>query len=178
MKKFSLLFAIFLFFSPKIFAQNLTTNPGIIIQQIAAGTGALSKAEYDQFWQTLGISSRADKERMIGLLRSGFLLMQEYQKEIWSCVETSWISRATVRCDRARQKFNLMNATMNEEQKLALKKMDENSQRMILAAAKREDFEISKDAVPLKFSIENIKAIRGNLEKMLKRITQVLRVEY
>jgi hypothetical protein len=178
MKKISFFFVIFLFFIPQVFAQELGANPAIIIQQIASGTGPITRAEYDQFWKTLGITSRSDKERTINALRSGFILTQEYQKEVWTCVEKAWISRTASKCEKAQKKLDLMKATMNDEQKDALRKMDENSQRMIQTAAKREDFKITPEAAALQLNVDNIKSIRESLEKMLKRIEQVLRADY
>lgn len=178
MRKFSLLLTIFLFLNSEVFAQELAASPALIIQQIASRAGPVTREEYDQFWKTLDATSRADKERVINLLRSGFLLTQEYQKEVWICVENSWNSRAPFNCDKSQKKLDAMKKIMNEEQIAALKKMDENSQRMIQAAAKREEFKITAEATPLKLTVENIRAMRESLEKILKRIDRVLRVDY
>lgn len=178
MKIKSLFLLVALIFCTPAFAQNLNANPSAIMQQIASGSGPLTKAEYEKFWQTVGATSRADKERMIVAMKEGFILTQEYQREIWLCVEQSWISRNVAKCEKAQQKLAVMQRIMNDDQKAVIKKMDDNSKRLIQAAAKREDFKIAENAAPLKFSIENIRAIRENLERMLKRFEQVLRIEY
>ncbi len=188
MKKFSFFFFILLLIATKSFAlddvigqilsKGGAQNPAVLIQQIASGSGPITRSDYDRFWQALGINSRSDKERMTNSLRASFLLTQEYQKEVWVCVENAWLSRVAVRCEKAQKKLDLMKATMNDEQKNIIKKLDDNFRRMIESASKREDFKITEDAAPLKLSVENIKVIRENLEKMLQRIDRILRAEY
>jgi hypothetical protein len=178
MKKSSLLFVIFFLFSSTVFAQNFGANSGTIIQKIATGNGPLTRAEYDEFWQAIGITNRTDKQRMVTSMRAGFLLTQEYQKEVWICIEQSWISRSPSKCEKAQKKMNAMKASLNEDQKIAVNSLEESSNRMIQAAARREDFRISSDAAPIKLSVENARLIRQNLEKMLVRLEAALRVDF
>lgn len=178
MKKPFLLFVIFCFFAADVLAQNFAANPTAVIQQIALGNGPVTKEEYDKFWQTVGVTSKADRQKMIQSMRAGFLLAQEYQKEVWTCIEKSWTTRIAAKCEKADQKLAVMKAAMNNEQVDVVKKMDETSRRMMQAAAKHEDFKISDSATPLKLDLQNIRLIKQNLERMLDRLNQVLRAEY
>jgi len=175
MKKFSLLFTLLFFVCADVFAQQ---NVAVVIQKITNGKGQVTKAEYDEFWQSIGVTKRADKAKMIDSMRSGFLLTQEYQKEIWVCVEQSWNSRIAVKCEKAQKKMDVMKAAMNKDQIEVIEKMDQNSKRMIQSASKHEDFKIAEGAAPLKLDVQNIRVIRENLERMLKRLEQVLRADY
>jgi len=175
MKKISLFFTILFFCGADVFAQ---TNVATVIQQIATGKGEVTKAEYERFWQSIGVTSRAEKAKMVESMRSGFLLTQEYQKEVWVCVERAWNTRSAVKCEKAQKKMEAMKKEMNKDQISVVENLNQNSQRMIQAAAKHEDFQIASGATPIKLNVENIRAIRESLERMLKRLEQVLRVDY
>lgn len=186
MKKIFLTF-LFLFSASNSFSQTAKTpanasNPSAIvaiIQQIATGQGKITKAEYDNFWQQLGITTRAEKSIVIKDMRSNFLLMQNYQKEIWKCAEQSWKVRKVAKCPAADARLAQVKVEMKKiNQEHVLKDIEKNSNNLLQSAAKRESVRNTNNNVDFSLSLETIKATEERMERMLKRFETVLREEY
>lgn len=178
MKK--LLFLV-LILTAQSFAAQGGTSPAdvtLVIQEIASGSGPITKVEYDKFWQQMGITSREAKEVVIDNMRQNFLMTQEYQKEIWSCAEQAWISRVVPKCERAAAKISGLKMVMKQNgQEGALSPIEQNSKNLLEAAAKRQPMK-GASGVEVPLSLESIRAGKLATDTMLSRFERVLRVQF
>lgn len=180
MKLLKIFLFVFLASSSNLAAQGFDQNGvNTVIQEIASGTGPITKAEYEKFWSQIGITNRADKEKVITMMRKNFLMTQEYQQEIWKCAEEAWMKQKIPNCEKAKSKFEIMRAEMKKlNQEKMLKPIEDVSTNLLQAASKHEVVKNSSGGAPMPLTLEMIQATRKNMESMLKRFEQVLRVTY
>ncbi len=178
MKIFQILFLVFL--STAAAAQGvdqLALNS--VVQQIATGSGPVTKAEYDKFWQQLGVNRSEDKAQMISVMKQRFVLAQEYQREVWICAEQAWNSRSAPRCEKAQSKLELLKADLQKSDSVgALSPLEDYSNNLLIAAAKHGSIQNPNGAGEVAVSLEMIKSTREGLDRMLVRFSQVLRPNY
>ncbi|MBU6140476.1 MAG: hypothetical protein KGP29_02825 [Proteobacteria bacterium] len=178
MKIFQILFLVFL--STAAAAQGIDQIAlNSVVQQIATGSGPVTKAEYDKFWQQLGVNRSEDKAKMIGVMKQRFVLAQEYQREVWICAEQAWNSHVVPRCENAQSKLGSLKADLEKtDSSGALSPLEDYSNNLLEAAAKRGSIQNPNGAGQVNVSLEMIKSTREGLDKMLVRFSQVLRPNY
>ena len=178
MKIFQILFLVFL--SANAAAQDINTSAlNSVVQQIVTGSGPVSREEYNKFWQQFGLTKAEDKAQLIDVMKQRFVLAQEYQREVWLCAEQAWNSRAIPRCERVENKLNLLRAEIKKrDSEFALTPMTDYSDKLLNAAAKRTSIQNPNGDGEVQVTLEMIKSTRDGLDKMLVRLSQVLRPNY
>ncbi len=187
MKIFYLIIITFFLTSSSAFAQYkemLKNNQNAIgmqnaLQELLMKQGEITRQDYDNFWNKIGINSRQEKERAIASIKKNFVLIQEYNREMWNCAETAWYSSKVPPCPKAQEKLSLLkkDAKMTEQFEL-FKIIEENFTNIIYASANKGDIK-GKDGVNFgKISLEIIKTSRDNIEKILNRFNKILVTEF
>jgi hypothetical protein len=179
MKIFSILFVIF--FATSASAQQASDQVALnsVMQEIVTGSGPITKAQYDKFWEQLGVTKADQKAQTIELMKRRFLLAQEYQREIWVCAEQAWNLRAVPQCVGLQNKLNLLRQEMGKnESELTLKPMTDYSDNLIKAAATRGSIQSPNGAGQVPVTLEMIQSTKKGLDQMLNRFAQVLKINY
>jgi hypothetical protein len=173
-----ILFIVFLFsFNAK--AQQFNPNvSGAAFADLYLGNGEVTKEQYDDFWNGVGVKSRQEKEIVVTSMRNNFLLIQEHQIEVWACAQKAWESRKVPKCSNLEKKFKLLSASMNKSgQKDSITKIKDSSKSIIKTAATRGIYKLDGGA-EMRMSLELIKNTRSNLGKLFSRFDKVLRMDY
>lgn len=156
-----------------------TTALNSVVQGIVTGSGPVTKSEYDQFWAQFGANSAADRQQFIDIMKARFVLIQEYQKEVWSCAEQAWNSHVVPRCERANNKITLLTAEMKKNNSEGvITPMTDYSNKLLNAAANRGSIENPNGGGEVKVTLEMIRSTCDGLDKMLVRLGQVLRPNF
>lgn len=175
------LFCIFIFFfaAQNLAAQSFDSNiMSKMISQIAVGKGKVTKAEYDGFWQSIGITEIEQKKSVIDMMRRNFIMMQSYQSEVWKCAEQAWISQTMPQCNAAKLKIKEIKVEMEKVgQGEVIKKIEANTNNLLTSASKRQVTQ-GPEGTGVPLTLENIRTTRKNMDDMLARFEQVLRVKY
>ena len=154
-------------------------NIGVLIAEVTLGNGPVTKREYDKFWTGIGANNPEDKQRIIMLLRVNFMAMQDYQREVWKCAEKAWNSRVVPKCEQSKVKLAQMKAAIQKSSPVSvLEVMEKNSTNLLEAAAKRGVFKSVNVAEGEQLSLELIQETKRNIDSMLSRFQQVLRINY
>lgn len=180
MKKFlSILICISCLFSTNAFANSsLSSSAGSAVAGLYAGTGKISKEQYDAFWDKVGVKSRSEKEQVIGFMRDNFLLIQDYQIQVWKCAEQAWTARKVPTCNKMRTKLGQVQANFKKVgQEDSLTRLTRSSDSVINAAATHGKFTMSNGHEG-QMSLELIQSTGASLDALFSRFEQVLKVEY
>jgi hypothetical protein len=148
-----------------------------VVQEIVTGSGPVTKQEYDKFWAQFGANTTEDRSRLIGLMKQRFMLTQEYQREVWICAEQAWNLRSVPRCEKAQNKLNLLKNEMKDNQ-AAVSPLEDYSTKLLKAAASHGSIQNPNGNGDVPVSLEMIKTTRSGLDKMLSRLSQVMRPNY
>lgn len=179
MKILRIIFLIFL--SSAAYAEQGTEQLALnsVIQEIVTGSGPITKVQYDKFWQQLGVTKPDQRAQMIEMMKSRFVLAQEYQREIWACAEQAWNSRAIPQCIGAQNKLNLLREEMKKtESESMLKPMTDYSDNLIKAAATRGAIQNPNGGGQIPVTLEMIQSTKKGLDNMLSRFAQVLKINF
>ena len=150
-----------------------------LVQEIATGTGPVTKAQYDKFWQQLGVTKSESKAQMIDVMKTRFVLAQEYQREVWNCAEQAWNSRSIPICPSAQNKLSALRAEMKKtESESMLNPMSDYSDNLLKAAANHGSIQNPNGEGQVQVTLEMIRSTRTGLDQMLNRFSQVLKVNY
>jgi len=149
-----------------------------MIQKIVMGKGPVTKEEYDGFWNGFGIKNESEKKRIIDAMRDNFVTMQQYQQEVWSCAETAWVSRQVPQCKNAKNLIAKIKNKQSKSQGKMIQAMEKNTDNLLRASANRTEFKPEGALVGLPLTIENIRSTKININAILQRFEQVLRVRY
>jgi hypothetical protein len=172
-------FIFLIFLSSSIHAQINRNTVDVAISKVMSGQGVVSQAEYNEFWNTFNLSNK-EKQEAINLLKSNFLDMLQFQKYIWKCTETAWKTKITPSCNNA---FSLMNKIKENMSKggadvTAMVHAEENSRRLLTAAASHGEVISSSNNQTIKLSLDLITQTSASLDGQFNRLNQVLRVKY
>ncbi len=148
-----------------------------VVQEIVTGSGPVTKQEYDKFWAQFGANTTEDRSRLIGLMKQRFMLTQEYQREVWICAEKAWNLRSVPGCEKAQNKLNLLKNEMKDNQ-AAVSPLEDYSANLLKAAASHGSIQNPNGNGDVPVSLEMIKTTRSGLDKMLSRLSQVMRPNY
>lgn len=148
-----------------------------VVQEIVTGSGPVTKQEYDKFWSQFGASTTEDRSRLIGLMKQRFMLTQEYQREVWICAEKAWNLGSVPSCEKAQNKLNLLKNEMKDNQS-AVSPLEDYSTKLLKAAASRGSIQNPNGNGEVPVNLEMIKSTRSGLDKMLNRLSQVMRPNY
>lgn len=139
--------------------------------------GDVTKAQYDIFWKETGVENRAEKKKIIDFMRSNFLFVQSYQKEVWVCAEIFWIARGVAKCDKLEQELGALKIKLKEiGQEDSLVKLTESSDLIINAAAVHGT--VSVEGKEIQMSLQMIRDTLSNLEKIYSKFEQILKMDY
>lgn len=138
----------------------------------------VTKAQYDDFWKKAGVKNRQEKEQVILLMKSNFLSIQDYQREVWKCAEQAWNSKKNSKCQGAEAKLKLLQEGFKKNnQGDAMTKFKESSDEIIKAAANHGKY-TPADGKEAQMSLELTKTTRSNLDKIFSKFEQILKVDY
>lgn len=180
--KIKLLFLCFLFLSQVALAQNQENllnneNIGSAIGKLYAKNGEITKEDYDGFWNEVGVTDKAGKEKIINFIKNDLLLMQDYQKATWQCAEQAWNTQKVPACPNLHKKYNLIQSKFDKKkaqnQLTDIKKFSDN---IIAAAAKRSSLKTENGEMPL--SLDMIKMTKENMDKIFARFEAILKTDY
>ena len=150
-----------------------------ILQEIMFKEGKVTRADYEKFWGRAGVSSIADKERVIASTKKSFVLMQEYTKEIWICAEKAWLSSKKLPCTKANEIIDRMKklSGMTEQQEL-YKLIEKTYDEILDAAANKTPLKSPQNTTSTTLSLESIRIYRKSIEDSLEKINKILSVEF
>ncbi len=142
----------------------------------ASDSGKITKQEYDNFWgyfyAALSATSRAG---LIAPLKQQLVTEKECEKELWICAEQAWNSRSVPRCEKGRNKLGLVRANMlGDGNKAQLKVTEDRFDNVLKASARRESLDSTEGPITL----EKIKSSQVESDKLLNKLSQVLKVDY
>ena len=193
MKKNNFLILILALFTLSIkfcYAQKQSYNPPKTLDQQNSGIqGALqeimlkqtkiTRKDYDNFWQKVGINSPQEKEMAIASIKKNFITMQEYNREIWNCAEQAWYKSQVIKCSKAdaiMNKFKEDNAM--KDQGDLIKLIESSYQNIITAAATKQEL-TGKDGTKMgKLDLATIQASRKTVDDSLKKFDRILAVNF
>lgn len=176
MKLFKYFLAVFLFCCSAN-AQQITGDTTAAIQNIVMGTGQVTKAEYDAFWNALGVKTEVEKAKAINSMKDNFITMQSYQKEMWNCAERSWVSRKKESCQTAKNIIAKMKSKNIKQQQEMISNLEKTMDNLLEAAAKRGAYSLD-GTNQITLTLEFIRSTKTSVTKMLERFEQVLTVKY
>jgi len=149
------------------------------MQELMMKQSEITREDYNNFWSKLGANSPQEKTRVIASIKKNFILIQEFNREMWNCAESAWYSSKLNLCPKAQEKLSALkqNAKMKEQFDL-FNILEENLNNIIKSAANKTDIK-GKDGTNFgKLSIESIRVSRDNIDKMLNRFDRVLVAEF
>jgi hypothetical protein len=149
------------------------------LQELMLKQDEITREDYNNFWSKVNANSPQEKARAIASIKKNFVLIQEYNREMWNCAETSWYSSKIDPCPKAQEKLaSLKKDSKMKEQNDLFNIIEENLNNIIKSAANKTDIK-GKDGTSFgKISIESIKSSRDNINKMLNRFDRVLVIEF
>ena len=59
------------------------------LQELMLKQGEITREDYNNFWSKVNANSFQEKQRLISLIRKNFILIQEYNREMWNCAESA-----------------------------------------------------------------------------------------
>lgn len=71
------------------------------VKQLVMGDGDVSLAEYNRFWQAIGVKNLNEKKAAIAKISEDFLVFGEFNKALLDCAEIAWLQRQEIKCNRA-----------------------------------------------------------------------------
>lgn len=177
MKK--ILTLLLVIFSTNSFAQQLDQKSiNSVVQEIVTGNGPVTKAEYDKFWQQFGATNAQERTQFINIMKQRFVLTQEYQREVWICAEQAWNSKAVPTCTKAQNKLNLLKNEMGNDHASAISPLEDYSNNLLKAAASRGSIQNPNGQGQIEVNLAMIKSTREGLDRMLSRLSQVMRPNF
>lgn len=187
MKIFRLIIILFFLSNSNAFAQYkelLKSNQNALgmqnaLQELMLKQGNVTRQDYDNFWNKLGINSRQEKEMTINSIKKNFLLIQEYNREMWSCAQTAWYTSKIPDCPKAQERLTTLkkNSKMKEQAEL-FKIIEENFDNILKASANKTEIKGKNGANYGKISLEIIISSKDNIDKILNRFNQVLVTDF
>jgi|APGre2960657423_1045063.scaffolds.fasta_scaffold05540_2 membrane peptidoglycan carboxypeptidase len=149
------------------------------LQELMLKQGEITREDYNNFWSKVNANSFQEKQRLISLIRKNFILIQEYNREMWNCAESAWYSSKINTCTKAQEILTGLKKDAKMKEQLDLfNTIEENLNNVIKAAANKNEIK-GKDGTSLgKITIEAIKNSRNNIDKILARFDRILSVEY
>ncbi|MBU6338526.1 MAG: hypothetical protein KGQ36_00920 [Rickettsiales bacterium] len=179
MKKFFFAALCFFILADNVFAnQPDQASVNQALANLLSAEGKVTKAQYDEFWQQVGVKNNKDKEQVIFFMKDNFLLMQDYQKETWQCAEDSWKAGKVTECSNMKKKLDLLQASFKKiGQESAITQVKEASDYIVKAAAKHGQLELP-GAPKTQMSLELIQKTKANLNKIFEKFSAILRVNY
>lgn len=187
MKLFKIIFLGYFLFCSHGFAQtgmnqkmaNDTIAIQKVLQDIMLKQGKVTRADYDKFWEKTGVSSKADKERVIASAKNNFVLIQEYTKEIWICAEKAWTSSKNLPCTKASQIMEkLKKLSPMPEQEELYKLIEKNYADILNSAANKTPLQTANTTTTTSLTLESIRTYRKSIEDSLEKMNKVLSVEF
>lgn len=172
-------FVFLILFPSLIHAQTNRNTVDIAISKIMNGQGVVTQNEYNEFWSTFNLSNK-EKQEVINVLRSNFLDMLQFQKYIWKCAEIAWKTKITPSCNNASSLLNKIKDNMGKggADLTAMVHAEENSRRLLTAAASHSMVISSPNNQSIKLSLDLITQTYASLDGQFNRLNQVLRVKY
>lgn len=156
----------------------INAGTGSAVAALYAGTGKITKEEYDAFWDKVGVKNHEEKEQVIGFMKSNFLLIQDYQREVWNCARQAWDARTVPACNKMREKLHQVQTNFKKiGQEESLTRLTRSSDSIINAAATRGIFTMSSGQEG-QMSLELIESTTASLDALFSRFEQILKVEY
>ncbi len=177
MKK--ILTLILVVFSTNLFAQQLDQKSiNSVVQEIVMGEGPVTKAEYEKFWQPFGANNAQQRAQFINIMRQRFVLTQEYQREVWLCAEKAWNLKAVPPCTKAQNKLSVLKNEVGADYASAISPLEDYSTNLLKAAAAHKAIQNPNGQGQVEVNLAMIKSTREGLDRMLSRLSQVMRPEF
>ncbi len=182
------LIALFLFLSTEVvFAQynqmhkqkEMTQEIQKVVHEILIKNGEITREDYNNFWNKVGANSPNEKEQYITSFKKNFLVIQEYNREMWNCAEKNWLASKTLPCPKAKEKIENMKKNMVMKEQLAMFSTIEEGFNSILKASANKTDIVSKDGINIgKISLETIRKSRDDSDKFLKKFNRILTMNF
>ncbi|MBM3590773.1 MAG: hypothetical protein FJX30_05330 [Alphaproteobacteria bacterium] len=146
--------------------------------KIATSSNKITKKDYNDFWDSTGIKSSQEKIKLISLMKSNFIAIQQYNSILWECAEKSWKDGAIADCQKINKNFievkkTLYNLLGNEE----FKKVDFNFNNVMKVSAKRGG-SIAPGAPEEEITLEKIQLAKMTSQVVLQRIEIILQPDF
>lgn len=179
MKRFFFVVFCFFIFTSKVFANQ--PDQVAVSQALASlysSEGKVTKEQYNEFWQKVGVKNRQEKEKVVSFMKDNFLSVQDYQRETWKCAEESWKAKKILQCVNMKNKLDIVqNSFKKLGQESSLDQIKEASNSVLKAAASHGEIEFP-NSQKVQISLELIQKTRANLDKIFEKFNVILRVEY
>jgi hypothetical protein len=157
---------------------NALADSSAVIQKIIGGKGAITRGEYDDFWNGLGVANDEQKASVIAVMKGDFVAMQKYHGEVWGCAEKAWIEQKMPKCQKAKDIIAELRSTRPEGEDQMSLSLEEGMKNLLTAAANRGEYKMSISPTGVGLSLERIRAAKAGIVRVLARFGQVLRMKY
>lgn len=146
------------------------------LEFLMSGTQKLTKSEYDAFWKIMPEMSSSEKVKLIETFKPEIADGLEYQRNLWMCARTAWISARTPNCDDAFRVFDRMIKRTKAQRISTDVMMDslENSKRLLSSAASHGVLK-SYDGKEISLSLQLIETTINSMDVKFSRVRDGLR---
>lgn len=166
---------VFGFFNPAS-AQPERERINAAFEFLMSGTQKLTKSEYDAFWKMMPQMSPSEKAKLIETFKPDIADGLEYQRNLWVCARTAWVSARTPNCDDAFRVFDRMIKRAKAQGISTDAMMDslENSKRLLSSAASHGVLK-SYDGRETPLSLQLINTTINSLDVKFSRVRDGLK---
>ena len=173
---------IILLTSSKAYSQSqIANNVSQELSNIMLSKEKITKKDYNNFWSKTGVKSREEKINFIFSTKNSFLLIQEYNREVWECAEKSWIVNKEIECKNLKKSIeNIKKILVDPTDIEKFKTMENGFNEMIKVSARRnKNIELGNGAkISQEITLESIQEIKKKTNLMLERINIILQPEF
>jgi len=178
---FKVVIIVFLTSSKAYSQSQIANNVSQELSNIMLSKEKITKKDYNNFWSKTGVKSREEKANFILSIRSSFLLIQEYNREVWECAEKSWIANKEIECKNLKKSIEKINKILVDSADIEkFKKMENGFNEMIKGSARRSNnIELGNGSkISQEITLESIQEIKKKTNLMLDRINIILQPEF
>ena len=166
----------------KAYSQSqIANNISQELSNIMLSKEKITKKDYNNFWSKTGVKSKEEKINFIYSMKSSFVVIQEYNREVWDCAEKSWISNKEIECKNLQKSIENINKILVDSADIEkFKKMENGFNEMIKGSARRgKDIELGNGSkIFQEITLGSIQEIKKKTNLMLERVNVILQPEF
>ena len=167
---------------PMAYSQSqIANNISQELSNIMLSKEKITKKDYNNFWSKTGVKSKEEKINFIYSMKSSFVVIQEYNREVWDCAEKSWISNKEIECKNLQKSIENINKILVDSADIEkFKKMESGFNEMIKGSARRgKNIELGNGSkIFQEITLGSIQEIKNKTNLMLERVNIILQPEF